>query len=494
MTDTETHPLEALLRHIAAARPQPWYPADHAKANAVPRDSLDEPLGRLRLGGLIQLTDWVKDHGQGYVLTPEGVQILDSRRDLEQLKNGKLPPRQPPKEEEAAEAAPQERGEEVRQALMGTAPALVTRALIGINVIVFIVGLALCDENHVPLNKYIYEGDGKIAWLTGGLSGRTILDGQWWRLLTTCFVHGGLLHLVMNMYVLLTLGPRAERLWGRAQFLVLYLLAGISGSCAALIASPAGGIGASGALCGLIGGEAVWLMLNRALLPPALASAWARMLMINTLLIAFISMFPGISGAGHFGGGVGGIAAALLLNDQRFGARAQSWLATLGLLAVPAVGVGLVLWTMDHDPDWLGLRREYEVRDFLRNCAPSLRDDMPPVWQAYEQAQPLVVKYRPEGRNADDVRKALTDLNAQKAPLAQMADAFDKHGPFRSEDVESARRWGQEYVAAMTELCQQAERYLQASKVSEDEVKEFLRQEKKAQQFRDVWKRDVKGY
>src|SRR5262249_43669726 len=56
--------LEEILRGCAAAAPQPWYPREYARARGIDRDSLDRPLERLRLGGLVQLTDWVQGLGQ----------------------------------------------------------------------------------------------------------------------------------------------------------------------------------------------------------------------------------------------------------------------------------------------------------------------------------------------------------------------------------------------------------------------------------------------
>src|SRR5262249_33425913 len=152
----------------------------------------------------------------------------------------------------------------------------------------------------------------QVLHATGLMRGPDFLAGQWWRLLSSCFVHIGLLHLGMNLYALHVIGRNVEWMFGHARFLALYLLAGIGGSCAALAVNPGGGAGASGALCGLIAAEAVWLLFYRGLLPPRLVSEQWRGLIITGVLITVISMLPGISGAGHLGGAVTGAVAAVL--------------------------------------------------------------------------------------------------------------------------------------------------------------------------------------
>src|SRR5262249_5470832 len=150
-----------------------------------------------------------------------------------------------------------------------------------------------------------------------------LAHGQWWRLLTNCFVHVGLLHLVVNMYGLYVIGPLLERMWGRSRYLFLYLVSGLGGSCAAMIFKPAefeGGrliliilAGASGAICGLMASAVVWVLLNRHHLPRPVVSSLMRSFLINFLLIAFISTDRRVSGLAHYGGaGVGAIFSVIL--------------------------------------------------------------------------------------------------------------------------------------------------------------------------------------
>ena len=84
-----TDPLESILRLCAGTAPKPWYPKLYCQESGVARDSLDVPLERLRLGGMIQLTEWVEGAGQGYALTPAGRRALESPRDLDRLRGDK---------------------------------------------------------------------------------------------------------------------------------------------------------------------------------------------------------------------------------------------------------------------------------------------------------------------------------------------------------------------------------------------------------------------
>src|SRR5207237_2421728 len=115
----------------------------------------------------------------------------------------------------------------------------VTEVLIALNVAVFLAGLAITVGHRGNVNRFIFSGgDAQTMELTGAVSGADLLKGEWWRLLTCCFVHFGLLHLGMNMLLLYLIGPQVERLWGRWRYLYLYLAAGLGGSGAAMLNNP----------------------------------------------------------------------------------------------------------------------------------------------------------------------------------------------------------------------------------------------------------------
>ena len=97
------------------------------------------------------------------------------------------------------------------------------------------------------------------------MRGVDVLQGEWWRVLSCCFVHIGLLHLVMNMFMLFWIGPLLERMWGPWRFLLIYLISGVGGSFAVLGATPEVLVaGASGTIWGIMTSMAAWVVLNRA--------------------------------------------------------------------------------------------------------------------------------------------------------------------------------------------------------------------------------------
>jgi membrane associated rhomboid family serine protease len=358
MSENPVNPLEQILRLCDGAKPNPWYPSLFAKTTGISRESLDPPLDQLRMGGLIQLTDWVQGNGQGYILTPAGSQVLESPRYLDKLRKGELPAigsRLTGVEDlRTKESTAWGRGEAVREALLGRdGTPVVTNALIIINILVFFAGMALTMQSNVPLGNYLSGGNGtgelrKIQDQIGFLSGAAVyLNHQWWRLLTCCFGHVGWVHLLVNMYSLYAVGPLLERMWGKGRFLILYLLAGFGGSCGMLLENPVGGgAGASGALWGILASMATWLYLNRRFLPSSLIAVWTRQLLICFVLNVFITFsISYISKGGHFGGGVVGLIAAVPLDRIRFGRRATRWLAATALVIIPVICGTLVVYS-----------------------------------------------------------------------------------------------------------------------------------------------------
>ena len=136
-----------------------------------------------------------------------------------------------------------------------------------------------------------------------------IAQGEVWRLLTAVFVHGGILHLLFNAYALYVIGRQIETFYGPLRFSAVFLLAGLAGSVASLLLTRAPSVGASGAIFGLIGAEAVFLYRNRRIL-----GGRARRGLQNILFIAFLNLAIGLQGTfnidnwAHIGGLVGGLS------------------------------------------------------------------------------------------------------------------------------------------------------------------------------------------
>ena len=181
----------------------------------------------------------------------------------------------------------------VRTAGSLTRDPTLTYALMAVNVL---IGLAA------------FLGGGGVLIEAMGVSRSALAAGEFWRILTAGFVHGGLFHLAFNMYALYILGGLLEPAIGRLRFALIYFVSLLAGSFGALLLTPSGlTVGASGAIFGLMG-AAIVVMRHRGINP--MESGIGVFLGLN-LLITFV--IPGISIGGHLGGLAGGALAALLL-------------------------------------------------------------------------------------------------------------------------------------------------------------------------------------
>ncbi len=124
-----------------------------------------------------------------------------------------------------------------------------------------------------------------------------VAHGQYWRLLTVVLVHAGLIHLAFNMYALYLVAPMIERIYGSAQFLLMYVLCAIAGSVTSYIFLPDNAVGASGAIFGLFGVLFIAFRIHHPLLGRGAANI-ARQ-------IGFLIVFNLVLDVGLIGGGVG---------------------------------------------------------------------------------------------------------------------------------------------------------------------------------------------
>jgi rhomboid protease GluP len=158
---------------------------------------------------------------------------------------------------------------------------------------------------------------------------------EWWRFVTPVFIHGGILHLLFNMYGLWILGPYVERLYGSAKFVVIWVLTGVAGVAASYFAVQPGlshgflggvlfrssdepSVGASGALFGLVGVLFVFGIKYRHELPDEFKRAFGAGMLPTILLNLFIGFSVRfIDNAAHLGGLLSGIALAAIIDYKR---------------------------------------------------------------------------------------------------------------------------------------------------------------------------------
>ncbi|MEU2514601.1 rhomboid family intramembrane serine protease [Streptomyces syringium] len=206
-------------------------------------------------------------------------------------------------------------------------PRLVTKILLGMNVALWIVVMAVGDRVVDALELFGRAALTPVSPLEG------VAEGQWYRLLTATFLHQEPMHLAFNMLSLWFLGPPLEAALGRVRYLALYVLSGLGGSALAyLVAAPnQPSLGASGAVFGLLGATAVLLRRLNYDMRPVVA------LLVLNLIFTFT--WSNISWEAHVGGLVVGTAVAFGLVHAPRDKRALVQYATCGaaLLVIVAV-------------------------------------------------------------------------------------------------------------------------------------------------------------
>lgn len=172
---------------------------------------------------------------------------------------------------------------------------VITYILIVLNTLVFLFGFLFGMGNSL-VNAFANYGP-------------YIIDGEYYRLLTSAFVHVNILHFVMNMYVLYIVGSQAEGFFGKAKFLIIYILSALSGSLLSMLLNQnVASIGASGAIFGLFGALLYFGYNYRVYLGNTFVRQILPVILIN-LLFGF--MVVGIDNYAHIGGLIGGYVVSM---------------------------------------------------------------------------------------------------------------------------------------------------------------------------------------
>ncbi len=215
---------------------------------------------------------------------------------------------------------------------------VVTQAIFGINVAVFIAmtmaGVSMLDNP---------AGPDLVRW--GANFGPLTVSGQWWRLLTCVFIHGGLLHIAFNMWCLWDLGRLAESVYGHWTFAVVYLVTGLASSLTSVAWHPAGlSVGASGAIFGIAGALIASFYLGEFSLPRAAMTGMLRsVVMFVGYNLFFGAVIARTDNAAHIGGLLMGLLLGALI--ARVAPQHDDVLRRIAVLLVGVVlVVGGVMW------------------------------------------------------------------------------------------------------------------------------------------------------
>ncbi len=209
----------------------------------------------------------------------------------------------------------------------------VTQAFLGLNILVFVVSVLMGDG---LFGQRVAGG-----LIEDGAAFGPIIDtqGEWWRIITSGFLHFGLFHIGFNMYALWMLGPPLERSLGRVRFSLVYVACLLGGSFGALLVSPrALTAGASGAIFGLMG---LMLMASRS----TGRSMWDTGLG-PVLLLNFIITFGvrSISVGGHVGGFLVGLLSGWIIFEASRKVKFPKWSVEAILVGIGVASFVGALW------------------------------------------------------------------------------------------------------------------------------------------------------
>jgi rhomboid protease GluP len=161
----------------------------------------------------------------------------------------------------------------------------------------------------------IMDIDGRTLDDFGAKYGPQIRAGDWWRLITAGFLHGGVLHILMNSWVLFDLGAQVEEHFGTSRYIFIYVLTTITGFYASYLWSPGLSIGSSAGIFGLIGAMIAMGVRERSTYGAAVRSLYMRWAVYG-LLMGLLPLFA-VDNAAHIGGLIGGFIVAYLAGTPR---------------------------------------------------------------------------------------------------------------------------------------------------------------------------------
>ena len=218
-----------------------------------------------------------------------------------------------------------------------------THVLVGINVAVFalmtLTGVSFLSPTSAQLLKW------------GANWGPLSLTTQPWRILTSNYVHIGIIHIGFNMWCLFSLGALAQRIFDRWTYPLIYTATGVAGSIASLAWHPTVvGAGASGAIFGLAGALIAALYLGKLPIPKAAIRSTMKSLLIFAAYNLFFGLSRGIDNAAHIGGLASGLALGAFLSKHLTGPAEsrQQWRNLAVVLSIVLLTAGMYYVRNQH--------------------------------------------------------------------------------------------------------------------------------------------------
>jgi len=196
--------------------------------------------------------------------------------------------------------------------------------------------------------------DGRVLYAFGAKIGLRDLDGQWWRLVTAGFLHGSILHILMNSWVLFDLGAQVEQIYGTSRMWVIYFVANAAGFFVSACFNPGISIGASAGLCGLVGAMIALGVRHRNPAGDAIRGMYVRW---AVYILIFGLLVPQIDNYAHMGGLAAGFAVGYVAETPRAAGGTEGlWRAASWLCVALTVVSFLKMWLwFSHLPNIMGL-------------------------------------------------------------------------------------------------------------------------------------------
>ena len=198
---------------------------------------------------------------------------------------------------------------------------IITYVLLIINILVYLL-TSLLSGSFINMN-------GIVLYNFGAMFNEAVINGEYYRLITSAFLHGGIFHIAFNMYALYIIGPQLESFLGKVKYLVVYLFSAISGNLLSMMFTTGLSVGASGAIFGLLGSLLYFGYHYRVYLGNVMRSQIIPLIIINLGLGFVIS---NVDVAAHFGGLLGGLFITIALGIKYKSTKIEQingWLVTL---------------------------------------------------------------------------------------------------------------------------------------------------------------------
>lgn len=181
----------------------------------------------------------------------------------------------------------------------------ITMGIIAINVTMYLVTAYL----SYSVGGSIFNSDTNVLIMLGAKVNNLIAQGQYFRLISCMFLHGGIVHLGVNMYSLYAIGPMVEKVYGKTKYIAIYFVSGICASIFSYVFSTNVSIGASGAIFGLLGAVLVYAIKSKGKTGNAFIRSILSVIFINIFIGATL---PNIDNFAHVGGLLGGMIISYL--------------------------------------------------------------------------------------------------------------------------------------------------------------------------------------